>query len=70
MPIINTIINRVLLADYEHWSTDFQLARNVYPGEESCNAVIPHAKWHVEAGIGLVDMLILADETFQIISNS
>ena len=50
------------------FSTDFQLGIGVYPGENLCNpsSNSPHAKWHLETGIGLVDWGHLADLYFQV----
>lgn len=39
-----------------------QNGTGVYPGEEWCNPYSPHAKWHVEAANGLMDLVYLADD--------
>ena len=40
----------------------------VYPGEDWCDpsADAPHAKWHLETGIGLADWAHLADLYYQV----
>jgi len=42
--------------------------KTLTPGEEWCNPLIPHAKWHVETGIALVDFVFLSDEINRIIT--
>ena len=60
MPWFNTIINR--WSNLDHENLDFQMARELYPGEGYCNYQIPHAKWHVEAGIAALDMIKVAQD--------
>ena len=55
------------LTTFSYSDPSFQPGANMYPGEEWCNPVIPHAKWHVETGIALVDYVFLADEINRII---
>ena len=40
----------------------------MYPGEDWCDpsADAPHAKWHLETGIGLADWAHLADLYYQV----
>ena len=55
------------LTSFSYSDPSFQHGLNMYPGEEWCNPIIPHAKWHVQAGIALVDFVFLADEINRII---
>ena len=43
-----------------------QLGNNMYPGEEWCNPIIPHAKWHLETSIALTDFTFLTEELYRI----
>ena len=47
------------------WRCDSCLA-----GIERVFQVFPHAKWHVESAIGLVDFAFLMDETYKIITTA
>ena len=53
---------------FTYSSPSFQHGVNFYPGEEWCNPVIPHAKWHVETSIALTDFVFLSDEINRIIT--
>jgi len=66
LPQINEEINSVM--DYRHFDPNFQQGRGMYPGGEWCNPVIPHAKWHLQSGIGLVDLTYLGDEVYSLLS--
>uniref|UniRef100_A0A0G4HHM1 Uncharacterized protein n=1 Tax=Chromera velia CCMP2878 TaxID=1169474 RepID=A0A0G4HHM1_9ALVE len=37
-----------------------------YPGAPLCRRQSAHAKWHEESGLGLVDLLLLADDVFRV----
>ena len=52
-----------------HFPLDFQLGQDVYPGESRCNPSYksPHAKWHLQAGIGDADEAHLADLIYQVL---
>jgi hypothetical protein len=39
----------------------FQDGVNIYPGEQWCNRLSPHAKWHAQSAVGLLDLVYLAD---------
>lgn len=67
LPRINHIANQFVT--FEHFDKQFQNGVKVYPGESWCNPVIPHAKWHLESGLGLLDLTYLADEIARLLSN-
>lgn len=66
LPRINHIANQFI--SYEHYDPQLQKGVNLYPGGDWCNPVIPHAKWHLQTGIGLVDLTYLADETSKLLA--
>ena len=47
---------------YEHPNGDFQMAKDLYPGEEWCNNKIPHPKWHIQTAIALLDLVRIVDD--------
>ncbi len=64
MPVVNGFVNDNLLnPDYfPHYNLDLQDGVDVYPGELDCNpAPLPHAKWHLQTGIALVDFAHLSN---------
>jgi hypothetical protein len=65
LPFVNDIATS--LTSYHYSDPSFQHGVNMYPGEEWCNPVIPHAKWHLQTGIALVDFVFLADEVNRIL---
>ena len=65
LPIINGEANA--LNSFEYSDKLMQSGINMYPGEEWCNLVIPHAKWHLETGIALTDFTFLSDELYRIL---
>ncbi len=65
LPIVNTQLNK--LTDIEYYDPAFQLGRNIYPGEDWCNPLIPHAKWHLQTGVGLFDLVVLTDEMYKLL---
>ncbi|KAF2365484.1 hypothetical protein FHG87_003768, partial [Trinorchestia longiramus] len=60
LPVVNTRLNEI--NSYDYFNLDFQNGSNVYPGDFWCNPVIPHAKWHLESSVGLLDLTYLADQ--------
>ncbi|KAF2365482.1 hypothetical protein FHG87_003766, partial [Trinorchestia longiramus] len=56
--VLNTRLNKLNTFDY--YDVDFQNATDIYPGDDWCNPEIPHAKWHLEAAIGLLDLAYVA----------
>ncbi|KAF2367512.1 hypothetical protein FHG87_001742, partial [Trinorchestia longiramus] len=60
LPRVNSVANQ--FASFQYFDPHFQNGTNIYPGSSWCNPVIPHAKWHLESAIGLLDMTYLADE--------
>ena len=66
LPRVNLIANQ--MTNFHHFDEEFQLGRNLYPGENWCNSKVPHAKWHVESGIGLLDLTLLVDQMFALLS--
>ena len=66
LPGITTKANSLL--SYEYFDKDFQMSRNVYPGEQWCNPRYPHAKWHVLSALTLVDLVNYSDEIHQVLS--
>lgn len=70
-PITNLIGSRVFskvnrklngATNYQFYQPDFQRGVNIYPGEQRCNRLIAHPKWHVQSAIMLADLVYLADE--------
>lgn len=68
LPKVNGLINT--LSNFQYSNSNFQSGRNVYPGETYCNENIPHAKWHLQSGLGLLDMVYLADDIRKILTVS
>ena len=67
IPVLNSFLNSY--NSFEYFETNFQDAVDVYPGDFWCNLVIPHAKWHLESGIGLLDLTYVGDEVYRIFLN-
>ena len=38
----------------------------IYPGDEWCNPIEPHSKWHVESAVGLLDLVYLTDNLYRV----
>ena len=38
----------------------------IYPGDDWCNPQQPHSKWHLQSGIGLLDLVYLCDNMYQL----
>ena len=69
IPVINGLINNFNSFDYTD-VINMQAGIKLYPGEEWCNLVIPHAKWHVQTGIALTDFAFLTDEMYTILNSA
>ena len=39
----------------------FQDGYAIYPGDGWCNRQYPHAKWHLQSGVGLLDLVYICD---------
>ena len=50
---------------FEYSDPSFLNGTGFYPGQEAC-AWCPHAKWHLQSGIALVDLVFLGDELFNV----
>ena len=68
LPKLNTFLNSYNTFDYVE--LDFQNGTNIYPGDVVCNPTGPHAKWHLESGIGLLDLAYLGDEMYKLLTNA
>lgn len=66
LPVFNTLLNQH--NTYEYFDLDFQNGTDIYPGDFWCNPDIPHAKWHLESAIGLLDLTYLVDRMYTILS--
>ena len=64
LPLVNAVGNN--LNGYSYSDAMMQSGLNMYPGENWCNPVIPHAKWHVETSIALTDFTFLSDDLYRI----
>lgn len=67
LPEVNHFAN--VLNKFEYFEADFQNGTNTYPGGDWCNPVLPHAKWHLESGIGLLDLTYVGDEMYRLLSS-
>ncbi|KAF2365485.1 hypothetical protein FHG87_003769, partial [Trinorchestia longiramus] len=66
LPIVNAWANS--LNKFEYFEPDFQNGTNIYPGDVWCNPAWPHAKWHLESALGLLDLFYLGDEMNRLFS--
>ena len=66
LPVVNQFINGFNSWNYS--DSEMQLGINMYPGEEWCNEIIPHAKWHLQSSIALTDFSFLTDEIYRIVT--
>ena len=64
LPLLNAAANQ--LNNFTYSNMQMQSGINMYPGEEWCNLIIPHAKWHLQTGIALTDFAFLSDEVHRI----
>ena len=61
MPYVNLLANA--LNGFKHTDLNVQRSQRVYPGDVACRVgTSPHAKWHEQAGNGLLDLMFLAAE--------
>ena len=67
LPIVNLLASK--LTTFKYSDIKFQMGKNFYPGEKWCNSWDPHAKWHVESGIALVDFIFFADEMYRLLNS-
>ena len=68
LPVINQLANDLI--SWTHNNPEMQLGNNMYPGEEWCNPIIPHAKWHLETSIALTDFTFLTEELYRIFNKA
>ena len=68
LPMVNVWATK--LTTFQFSSPNFQLGTNFYPGESHCNKWNPHAKWHLESSIALVDFVYLGDEIFRLLNKT
>ena len=68
LPVLNNFLDEG--NSFEYFDLDFQNGVNVYPGDEWCDPVGPHAKWHLESALGLMDLTYLGDEMYRILSDN
>eukprot|EP00095_Tigriopus_kingsejongensis_P008144 maker-scaffold196_size269943-snap-gene-1.33 protein:Tk08144 transcript:maker-scaffold196_size269943-snap-gene-1.33-mRNA-1 annotation:"hypothetical protein AURANDRAFT_63034" len=66
LPTVNAIANA--LNTFPIYDQDMQDANNTYPGDYWCNNYSPHAKWHLQAANGLMDLLYLSDDLHQVLT--
>ena len=64
LAVVNAAANE--LNTWSYTDSLMQSGLQMYPGEDWCNPVIPHAKWHVETAIALTDFSFLSDELYKI----
>ena len=55
------------LTTFQHSNLKFQSGKNMYPGQEKCWHS-PHALWHLESSIAILDFVFLADELHRLIN--
>ena len=67
LPILNSMVDG--FNSYDYFEEDFQSGIRSYPGDDWCNPVMPHAKWHLESGIGLLDLVYVGHEIYQLLSD-
>ena len=66
LPEINNMLN--IFNTFDYYDSNLQNGTDLYPGDAWCNPVGPHAKWHVEATVGLLDFMYLGDEVYRLLS--
>lgn len=57
--VVNGVAN--ILNDFTFYEKNFQKGIGIYPGDLGCNRKLPHAKWHVQSAVGLLDLVYLCD---------
>ena len=60
MPTINGLATA--LTGFEYSDETFQMGLKMYPGQDWCKLKSPHTLWHHQSAIGLVDLVLLADQ--------
>ncbi|XP_059085901.1 uncharacterized protein LOC131882685 [Tigriopus californicus] len=65
IPVINAFANS--LNTFPIYDQDVQDGVNSYPGDEWCNDYSPHAKWHLQAANGLMDLVFLGDDLHKLL---
>ena len=69
IPVINRYASAI--TTFRPVDKQFQNGRKFYPGHDSysltCKETSPHAKWHVQSGIAMVDLVFVADEIYHLI---
>ena len=69
IPVINRYASAI--TTFRPIDRQFQKGRKFYPGQDAyylkCNENYPHAKWHVQSGIAMVDLVFVADEIYRLI---
>ena len=68
LPAVNAFANALNSFDYA--DAAFQEGTDIYPGDVWCNPVWPHAKWHLESAIGLLDLTYTGDEIHRLLSEN
>jgi hypothetical protein len=66
IPLVNQLATS--LTTFPHSTSKFQSGKNVYPGQEKCDSHSPHALWHIETSIAMLDFVFLADELHRLIN--
>ena len=60
MPIVNDLATA--LTSFKYSNASFLTGINMYPGQDWCKLKSPHALWHHQTAIALVDLVLLADQ--------
>jgi len=68
LPLFNKKMND--LNSFEYYEKNFQRGVDIYPGDADCNPHGPHAKWHLESGLGLLDLTYLGDKMVKIFNGN
>lgn len=58
-PVLNVVFT--FLNGFWDRSTYTVTGRNLYPGDEQCNVLSPHAFWHQQSAEGFVDIIFISD---------
>ena len=67
IPLLNQLANS--LTSFNHTNIDFQSAINFHPGQIACGKEThTHSKWHIQSGIALLDLALIADEFYRIMN--
>ena len=64
-PFQNSICMTIVIHSYRSYLI-LQRGIKVYPGDGGCNRRLPHAKWHVQSGLGLLDLVYLCDNIYEL----